>query len=145
MTQALNVLRQGIADQSTAAFFRRNVHKPVPVEIGELTGADLDVLPVIAVLRELHSVLALVNLEIAGFQRQAEFFNLIAGVVHIKFAGYVKARRAEYRSQAVAQSAAPCVADVHRAGWVGGDKFDHVLFAVPIIGTAVFLTLFRCV
>ena len=83
-----NVARQCKLHQGLAAVFRRCIHIAVAEFLRKLRGALLDVVAVVAVLREFHGVLAFINLQIACFQGIAEFFDLVARVVYIEFAPY---------------------------------------------------------
>ena len=132
-----DVARQGVADKGLAALRGIGVHIAIAVFIGKFLRAFADVVAVIAVLRERDGVLALKDLKIARLQRHAEFFDLVARVVDVKFTPDVVSGCVQHRRQTVAQRAAARVAHVHRAGGVGGDKFHHHLFAAAEIAAAI--------
>ena len=86
-----------------------------------------DIVAVVAVLRELHRVLALDDLEVARLQTLGEFLDLVAGVVDVELTGHVGAGLLQHAGQRIAQHTAAGVAHVHGAGGVGGHEFHHVL------------------
>ena len=128
---------KGIVDKRLTAFFGICVHIFVAVHIGKFLCANLDVLAVIAVLREFHRVLAEIELKIAGFEGFSEFCYLVTCVVHIKFPGDIISAPGKHLRKTVADGAASGVAHVHGAGGVGGNKFHHDLFAVTAVALAV--------
>ena len=91
----------------------------------------------VAVLREFHGALALVDLKVARLQRAAEFFNLVARVVYIKLPAHPEAGGVQHGRQAVAQRAPARVAHVHRPGRVGRDELHHDLFPFSPVAAAV--------
>ena len=97
----------------------------------------------VRVLGKLYRVLALEVLDIPSFEGNAEFFNLVTGVVYIKFAPDIISRRLQNGGEAVAQRPAPGVAHMHGPGRVGGNKFDHDLLAFSEIRTPVLSALFE--
>ena len=81
----------------------------------------------VAVLRKLHRVLALDDLEVPCLQALGELLDLVAGVVDVELPPHVRAGLLQHGCQRIAQHAAPGVAHVHGAGGVGGDELHHVL------------------
>ena len=106
-----------------------------------LLRVDPDVIPVIAVLRKLYSILPKMNLKIPGFQGFSELGNLVSRVVDVKLFGNVVTGAVHSRRQAVAQRSAPGVAHMHGTGGVGGDAFNHHLFVFAVIAVAVIFAL----
>ena len=137
--QTGDVLGQAVVDQGLLAGLLVGVHILVTLDGGEFAGQNLDVLALIAVLREGHGLLALEVLQITGGQALAELLDLVARVVHIELTGHVVACPVHHSGQAVAQSAAAGVAQVHGAGGVGGNEFHVDLLALTEIGAAVLL------
>ena len=91
----------------------------------------------IAVFGKLRRFFAFEKLLVTNIQRKTEFFNLVAGVVDIKFAFHRVARHFEHRRQAVTQCAAARVAHVHRSCGVRGNKLDIDAVAFAVIASAV--------
>ena len=132
-----DVFGQRVADQRGAAGFLGGLHQGVAVQGGKFFGERLDVLALVAVFGEGHGLLALVELEVAGREALAELLDLVARVVHIEFAGHIVAGPVQHGGQAIAQSPAPGVAQVHGAGGVGGNEFHVDRFAAAVAGAAV--------
>ena len=109
----------------------------VAVLLGKMLCVRDDVRALVAVFRERHGVLALINLEIARFERRCEFINLVARVVYVEFALDVITRRVEDARQAVANRTPARVADVHRARRVCGDELDQHPLAAAEIAAAI--------
>ena len=109
----------------------------------EVFGVVDDVLAVVAVLRHIAvgggAFLPFADLQIPQREGEAELLNLVAGVVDVEFPTDVIARPVEDRGEGVADCAAAGVADVHRAGGVGGDEFYQHLFPFAETGAAVIL------
>ena len=124
-----DVMSQTELRQRVVAGLFVRVQEAIAVGVGVELRQLADVVAVVAVLGELHGVLTLENLEIAGFQTLGKFFDLIAGVIDIELPPYVGAGLLEHGGQGVAQHAAAGVAHVHGAGGVGGNELHHVLFA----------------
>ena len=101
----------------------------------------LDIVAMVGVLRQLHRVLALEYLQIPYLQRQTEFFNLVAGVVDVKFPPHRVSGGIQHAGETIPQRAAPGVAHMHGTGGVGGNIFHHHLFAAAEIGAAELLVL----
>ena len=80
---------------------------------------------------------------ISDIERKTEFVYLIARVVNIKFAADIIARKIHNGGKAVAERAASCVAHMHRARGIGGNKFDIDFFACTVIRAAVVRALFE--
>ena len=91
----------------------------------------------VAVLGELHRVLALDDLEVAGLQALGELLDLVAGVVDVELTPHVRAGLGQHACQRIAQHAAPGVAHVHGAGGVGGDELHHDPAALQHVAAAV--------
>ena len=134
---ALDVIRQTEGHEFRAALLGVDREILLPVALVDELCEGLDVVAVVAVVRELDGVLALNQLEITRLDAAAEKIDLIAGVVDIELAPDVIARAIEHGSHRVAQHAAAGVADRHRAGGVGGDELDHDLLAVAVVHAAV--------
>ena len=96
-----------------------------------------DIIAMIAVLRELHSVLATDQLLIPGIQTPGKLIDLVAGVVDVELPPHVGTGLLEYGGQRVAQHAATGVAHVHGAGGVGGDELHHHPLALSFAAGAV--------
>ena len=141
LPQFFDILGERVADQLPPAVRAVRLHQPVSVEVSELLRAGFDIVPVVTVLGKFHCILSLVNLKITRLERPAEFFNLVARVVHIEFAGHLVARPVERGSKAVADSAAAGIAHMHRAGGIGRDKLDLDFFPAAETGTAVGVSL----
>ena len=141
--QLLDIFWQGKVHQCLSALLLRAVEQAVPVDVGILLRSFLDVLAVVAVLRERNCLFAFKNLQISCFQRQTELFNLVAGIVDVKLSGHIVAAGIHCRCQAVADRAAACVAHVHRTGGVCGNKFHHHLFALAVVASAVVISGFQ--
>ena len=137
--QLLNIFRQREVDQRLAALRLGEIQQAIAVLVGVLLGALFNILAVVAVLREENGVLTFINLQISCLEREAKLFDLVAGVIDVEFAGDVVTAGVQSGGQAVTDGAAAGVAHVHRAGRVGGDKFDHHLFALADIRAAIFL------
>ncbi len=137
----MDVQRQRVIDQGMAALLGGAVDQLVAVQVGVLPGALLDILALIAVLGELDVLLAFVDLQVAGGQRLAEFFDLVAGVVDVELAGDLVAGPVEHAGQTVAQRAAAGVAQMHGAGGVGRDELDHGFLALPHVAAAIVVAL----
>ena len=113
------------------------VRVAVAVRGVEGLGQLLDVVAVVAVLREGNGVLALEDLEVAGLDGDGELMDLVAGVVDVELLPGVAAVPPEDVGQGVAQHAAAGVAHVHGAGGVGGDELHHHFFPVALVALAV--------
>ena len=100
-------------------------------------GQFLDVLALIAVLRESDGVLTVDKLEVADLNRAGKLVDLVSGVIDIKLPGHVRAAGGENGGQRIAQHAAPGVAHVHGAGGVGGDELHHDLLPLEAFVGAV--------
>ena len=135
--QPLNVQRQRIADQRFAAFRFRRVNIFVTVDFSKFFGMRGNVGTLVTILRERNRVLSLVNLQVAYFQGHAEFIDLIACVIDVELALYFVACRVQYRSEAVADCTAAGVADVHRAGGVGGNELHQHALAAAEVAAAI--------
>ena len=98
-----------------------------------------DIVAVVAVLGELHRVLALDDLEIPGLKALGELFDLIAGVIDIELTPHVRTGLFQYACQRVAQHAAAGVAHMHGAGGIGGDELHHDLLPPQHIAVSVVL------
>ena len=107
------------------------------VLLEEGAGEVLYVVAVIAVLRELHGVLAEDELGIARLDGGGELLDLVARVVDIELAPDLGPGAGEHLGQRVAEDAAAGVAHVHGAGGVGGDELHHYLLAAHGVGAAV--------
>ena len=132
-----NVLRQGKVNKRFSALLLALLEIAVAVNGGKLLGALSDVRAVIAVLGKLHAVFAFKKLLISDIERKGEFVNLVAGVVNIKLAADLVARILKHGRKAVAQSAAPCVAHMHRAGGVCGNELNVQPFSLAVIAFSV--------
>ena len=108
---------------------------------GEVARDFLDVLAAVAVRRPAGR-LGLESL-CARLHREGEVLDLRARVVVIELARDCVALRFEQRGDGVAERCLPPVADVQRAGGVGGDEFDHHLFRTRISCVAVLLLLLK--
>ena len=109
----------------------------VPVLLVVSPGQVLDILPLVAVLREGHVLLSLDALEIPGLDGVGELVDLVTGVVHIELPCHVCAAGGEDGGQGVPQHAAPGVAHVHGARGVGGDELHHDLLSLEAVIGAV--------
>ena len=123
------------------ALLRVSVQPGIPVLLPEKPGQLPDVLPVVAVLRELHRVLALDELDVPGLQAPGEQGHLVARVVHVKLPPDLPARPLQDGGHGVPQDAAPGVAHGHGARGVGGDEFHHDPAAFALVHLAVGRTL----
>ena len=103
------------------------VYITFPMFVIERLRQLLDVVAVVTVLRELHRVFALNELEVARLDALGELLDLVARVVDIKLPLHRRAVPVQHAGERVAQHAAAGVAHVHRAGGVGGDELHHVL------------------
>ena len=133
----LDVFRQRKRHERRTAFRFALLQERVAVKVGEFLCARRNIRAVIAVLRQLGRVFSQKQLLIANVQRKAEFVNLVARVVDIKFPRNAVPRHFEHRREAVAKRAAARIAHMHRAGRVGGHKFHHNLFPLAVIAAAV--------
>ena len=132
-----NVFRKSIVNQRLAALFLRLVEIAVAVYPGKFLRQIHDVGSVVGILRQLHRFFALEELLIADVQREGELLYLVARIVYVEFAFDIITRVFENRRQAVAESAAAGVADVHRPCRIGGDEFHQHPLALAEIGLAV--------
>ena len=132
-----NVVVQAEAGQGVVAGLLVAVQILLALPVIEGLGQLPDVVAVIAVLGELHGVLALDDLQIPGLQALGKLLDLVAGVVDIELPPHVGAGLLQHRGQGVAQDAAPGVAHVHGAGGVGGDELHHDLLALQGVVAAV--------
>ena len=132
-----DVLGQGKVDQGLLAGLLVGGHPLVALLIRKGPGQNLDVLALVAVLRQGRGLLAHKDLLVAHAQALAELLDLVARVVHVELTGHVAAGPVQHRGQAVTQRAAPGVAQVHGAGGVGGNKLHVHLLALAPVGAAV--------
>ena len=137
IVEALDILGQGVGHQGSPALFLTGLYILVPVFLGEVFGVGNDVLALVAVLGEGHGLLALVQLQVPGFQRGAKLVHLVARVVDVELPLHLVARGVQHRGQGVPQHAAPGVADVHGPSGVGRDKLHQHPFALAIVRAAV--------
>ena len=131
------VCGKSICNKSCFSFGGFCVNVFVAVDFGEFFCADFDIFAVVTVFGEFDCVFAEMELEISCFKGFSEFFDLVACVVDIEFAGNVIAAPFHCFGKAVADCAAPCVAHMHRAGGVCGNKFDHNFFAFAHVAGSV--------
>ena len=82
-----------------------------------------DVLAVIAVLGKGRGLVPQQQLLIPCVDGRGKLFDLIARVVDIELPADLPSGKAQHRGQRIAQHAAPGIAQVHRAGRVGGHEF----------------------
>ena len=113
------------------------VHPAVAVLGAEGGGQLADVVALIAVLGEGHVLLPQNELTVPGVDRHGELVDLVAGVVDIELPPYMIAGTLQHAGQAVAQHAAPGVADMHGPCGIGGDKLHHDLLAMALIHGAI--------
>ena len=132
-----DVVVQAEAGQGVVAGLLVAVQILLALPVIEGLGQLPDVVAVVAVLGELHGVLALDDLQIPGLQALGKLLNLVAGVVDIELPPHVGAGLLQHRGQGVTQDAAPGVAHVHGAGGVGGDELHHDLLALQDVVAAV--------
>ena len=123
--------------QRVAAGLLFGVEQSVAVLGAVGLGQLADIVAVIAVLGELHSVLAADELDIARLNALGELVDLVAKVVDVELTPHICAIPAEHLGERVAQDAAAGVAHVHGAGGVGGDELDHILPARKRVAAAV--------
>ena len=122
-----DVAAQAELGQRVVASLLLAVQVLIALLLVERLGQLADIVAVVAVLGELHRVLALDDLEIARLQTLGELLDLVAGVVDVELAGHIGAGLLQHTGQRVAQHAAAGVAHVHGAGGVGGHELHHVL------------------
>ena len=134
-----NVLRQSVIHQRLAPLLCGRIHIPVAVFLDEILGVLHNIHALVGVLRQLHR--RVIMLQIAHFQGSGELLNLIAGVVHIKLPLHIISGPIQHRCQAVADRAAPGVADMHRPGGIGRDELHQHTLALAVIRAAVILAL----
>ena len=133
-----NVARQAEADERGAALLLGNAHQCVAVVRSVFLCEVEDILAVVAVLGQLGRVFR-EKLLVADREGEAEFIELVAGVVDVELAPHVVACGVEHGGEAVTERAAARVAHVHRAGRVGGDKFHHdAAFLAEIAAAVIF-------
>ena len=104
----------------------------VPVLFIDGLGQLLDVVPVVALLREGDVLLPEQDLAVPGVDGHGKLVDLVARVVDVELLPGVAAVPLEHVGQGVPQHAAPGVAHVHGAGGVGGDELHHDLLPVPL-------------
>ena len=138
-----NVAGQGVVNKSLSALAFGGVQIFIAVDFRKFLCSVDNILAVIAVLGQFNGIFTLEKLLISDIQRKAEFVNLIARIVNIKLTADIIARKVHNRRKAIAESAASCVAHVHGAGGVCGNKFNVYLFACAVVRTAVAFALFK--
>ena len=135
--EALDVLGQGVLHQGGPALLLGGGHVLVAVELGEGLGVVDDILALVAVLGEGHGLLALIDLQVPGFQRGPELVDLVAGVVDVELPLHGVAGGLQHRGQGVPQHPAPGVADVHGPGGVGRDELHQHPLALAHLAATV--------
>ena len=92
--------------------------------LGRKRCADrLQIIAGIEPFRNLADILA-ERLAVAQERRAREHIDLGAGIVDVIFPGDVMAGKVQQARQRIAEHRAPAMADMHRAGRIGGDVFD---------------------
>ena len=134
---ARDIVRQTEGHERRAALGARHGEVLVAVTLVDELGERLDVVAVVAVVREFDRVLTLDELEVARLDGLAEQVDLIAGVIDIELTPDIIARALEHGRERVAEHAAARVADRHRAGGVGGHELHHDFLPVTVVHTAV--------
>ncbi|MPN06471.1 hypothetical protein SDC9_153727 [bioreactor metagenome] len=119
-----DIFRQRIINQRFSAHILALFEITVAMNGRKLFCTLKDVIAVIAVLGQFRCLITKVNLLIADIQRKTEFFNLIAGVVNIKFPFHLIACEIQNAGQTVAERTAPGIAHMHRTRGIGRNKFD---------------------
>ena len=137
----LNIFRQSIVYERLSALLLACAYIFIPVYGGEFLCSVHNILAMVAVLRKLGGILALINLLIAYIKGEREFVNLVARIVDIEFAADIIAREIHNGGKAVTQSPAPGVAHMHRSCRICGDKLNIYFFAFSEIGAAVVFAL----
>ena len=132
-----DVVRQTEGHERRTALGARHGEVLVAVALVDEPGQLLDVVAVVAVVRERDGVLSLDELEVARLDGLAEQVDLIAGVVDVKLAPDIVARAVEHGRERVAEHAAARVADRHGPGRVGGYELHHDLFPVAVVHAAI--------
>ena len=100
-------------------------------------GQFLDVLALIAILREGDGILAIDKLEVANLDGTGKLVDLVSGVIDVELSGHIRAAGGEDGGQSITQHAAPGVAHVHGSGGVGGDELHHDLLILETVIGAV--------
>ena len=134
---ARNVIRQAEGHERRAALGARHGEVLVAVALVDEPGQLLDVVAVVAVVREFDRVLTLDELEVARLDGLAEQVDLIAGVIDIELTPDIVARALEHGRERVAEHTAARVADRHGAGGVGGHELHHDFLPVTVVHAAV--------
>ena len=124
--------RQAVLRHLVQALLLGQLLPAVPVGVMDGAGQLLDVLAVIALLREGEILLPQDQLHIPGVDGHGKLVDLVAGVVDIELLPGVAAVPLQHVGQGVPQHAAAGVAHVHGAGGVGGDKLHHDLLAAAL-------------
>ena len=134
---ARDVVRQTEGHERRAALGARHGEVLVAVALVDEPGERLDVVAVVAVVREFDRVLTLDELDVARLDGLAEQVDLIAGIIDIELTPDIVARALEHGRERVAEHTAARVADRHGAGWVGGHELHHDLLPVTVVHAAV--------
>ena len=116
-------------------FFAIKVGEAVAFVVEDIVGEVDDVVALITVGGELG--VAAEGFEVAGIDGGVEEVHLGAGVVDVILAGDFVAGSLEYGGEDAAEDGATGVADVDGAGGVDADEFDHDLFWIRRVNSAV--------
>ena len=137
--KSFNVCGKSICNKSCFSFGGICVYVFISVDFGEFFSSYFDIFAVITVFGEFDRIFAEMELEISCFERFSEFFDLVACVVDIEFAGNVISAPFHSFCKTVTDCAASCVAHMHRTGGVCGNEFDHNFFAFAHISGSVII------
>ena len=128
---------QAEAGHGRVALALGRVEPVVALRLAEAAGYVPYVVAVVAVLGELHGLLAQYQLPVAGVDAVGKFLYLVAGVVDVELAPDLGPRAPQHLGQGVPQHAAAGVAHVHGPSGVGGDELHHYPLPLQLLGAAV--------
>ena len=131
------VHRKAELSQSILPLLLGDIQQAVTMLVIIGLGQFLDVLALIAILREGDGILAIDKLEVTDLDGTGKLVNLVSGVIDIELSGHIRAAGGEDGGQRIAQHAAPGVAHVHGSGGVGGDELNHDLLTLETVIGAV--------
>ena len=120
-----NIMAKSEFNQRLAAYLCICIQISVAVLFTEAFCKDNNVLPVITVFREFEIFVFWIQLEITGFEGNAELFHLISSIVNEEFTAYFRPGKRQDIGKAVAQYASACITHVHWAGRIGGNELHH--------------------
>ncbi|MMZ62836.1 hypothetical protein D1872_250600 [compost metagenome] len=130
---------QAIGPQKGGPLLRGHGQQSVPFLRDEFFGKALDVFAVVTVLRHFGVLSQL--LQITGFDRLAQVYDLIPRIINIVLPGYLVARKIKHIAQRVAYGGSTGMSQMQTSRRVGAHEFDLDLLPVPFGDPAVMLAL----